>query len=72
MELVCNGLSKNPYITSQRKRDTIMWFKVSIIIIRQSTYLILFGLKGLSHEIDFESFDKNLQHLAKLRDAAGF
>ena len=29
-------------------------------------------LKGLSHEIDFKNFDKNLQHLAKLRDAAGF
>jgi hypothetical protein len=29
-------------------------------------------LKGLSHEIDFKSFDKNLQHLAKLRDATGF
>jgi hypothetical protein len=28
-------------------------------------------LKGLSHEIDFKSFDKNLQNLAKLRDAAG-
>ncbi len=31
-----------------------------------------FWLKGLSHEIDFKSFDKNLQHLAKLRDAACF
>ncbi len=29
-------------------------------------------LKGLSHEIDFKSFDKNLQHLSKLRDAADF
>lgn len=28
MELVCTGLSKNPYITSQRKKDTIFWFKV--------------------------------------------
>jgi hypothetical protein len=32
----------------------------------------LVGLKGLSHEIDFKSFDKNLQNLAYLRDAAGF
>jgi hypothetical protein len=35
----------------------------------------LFGsepLKGLSHEIDFKNFDKNLQNLAYLRDAAGF
>jgi hypothetical protein len=47
MELVCNGLSKNPYITSQRKRDTIMWFKVSFIINLQSTYLILFALNVL-------------------------
>jgi hypothetical protein len=30
------------------------------------------SLKGLSHEIDFKNFDKNLQNLAKLRDAAGF
>ncbi len=30
------------------------------------------ALKGLSHEIDFKNFDKNLQNLAKLRDAAGF
>ena len=29
-------------------------------------------LKGLSHEIDFKNFDKNLQNLAYLRDAAGF
>jgi hypothetical protein len=29
-------------------------------------------LKGLSHEIDFKNFDKNLQNLTKLRDAAGF
>ncbi len=29
-------------------------------------------LKGLSHEIDLKNFDKNLQNLAKLRDAAGF
>ncbi len=29
-------------------------------------------LKGLSHEIDFKSFDKNLQNLALLRDTAGF
>ena len=29
-------------------------------------------LKGLSHEIDFINFDKNLQNLAWLRDAAGF
>ncbi len=29
-------------------------------------------LKGLSHEIDFKTFDKNLQNLAELRDAAGF
>jgi hypothetical protein len=31
-----------------------------------------FNLKGLSHEIDLKSFDKNLQNLAYLRDAAGF
>ncbi len=30
------------------------------------------SLKGLSHEIDFKNFDKNLQNLAYLRDAAGF
>jgi hypothetical protein len=30
------------------------------------------SLKGLSHEIDFRNFDKNLQNLAYLRDAAGF
>jgi hypothetical protein len=29
-------------------------------------------LKGLSHEIDFKNFDKNLRNLAYLRDAAGF
>ncbi len=29
-------------------------------------------LKGLSHEKDFKKFDKNLQNLAYLRDAAGF
>jgi hypothetical protein len=29
-------------------------------------------LKGLSHEIDFKNFDKNVQNLAYLRDAAGF
>jgi hypothetical protein len=29
-------------------------------------------LKGLSHEKEFKSFDKNLQNLAYLRDAAGF
>jgi len=27
MELVCVGLSKNPYITTKKKRDTITWFK---------------------------------------------
>ncbi|XP_055384355.1 uncharacterized protein LOC129614012 isoform X2 [Condylostylus longicornis] len=27
MELVCVGLSKNPYITAQEKRDHIYWFK---------------------------------------------
>jgi hypothetical protein len=32
----------------------------------------LFPLKGLSHEIDFKNFDKILQNLAYLRDAAGF
>jgi len=25
MELVCVGLSKNPHITAQRKRDVIQW-----------------------------------------------
>jgi hypothetical protein len=30
------------------------------------------SLKGLSHEIDFKNFDKNLQNLSYLRDAAGF
>jgi hypothetical protein len=30
------------------------------------------NLKVLSHEIDFKNFDKNLQNLAYLRDAAGF
>ncbi len=29
-------------------------------------------LNGLSHEIDFKNFDKNLQNLDQLRDAAGF
>jgi hypothetical protein len=29
-------------------------------------------LNGLSHEIDFKNFDKKLQNLAYLRDAAGF
>ncbi len=29
-------------------------------------------LKGLSHEIDFKSFDKKLHNLAYLRVAAGF
>jgi hypothetical protein len=28
---------------------------------RKSTYI--YGLKGLSHEIDFKNFDKNLQNL---------
>jgi len=27
MEVVCLGLSKNPYVTSQKKLDTILWFK---------------------------------------------
>ncbi|XP_076174107.1 mitochondrial ribosomal protein S31 [Ptiloglossa arizonensis] len=27
MELVCNGLSKNPYMTVQEKFDHIMWYK---------------------------------------------
>jgi len=27
MELVCTGLSKNPFITSGKKRDTIDWFQ---------------------------------------------
>jgi hypothetical protein len=30
------------------------------------------ALKGLSHEKVFKNFDKNLQNLASLRDAAGF
>ncbi len=30
------------------------------------------SLKGMSHEIDFKNFDKKLQNLAYLRDAAGF
>jgi hypothetical protein len=30
------------------------------------------ALKGLSHEIDFKNFDKNLQNLVYLRDATGF
>ncbi len=29
-------------------------------------------LKGLSYEIDFKNFDKNLQNLTLLWDAAGF
>jgi hypothetical protein len=33
---------------------------------------IIIILKGLSHEIDFKNFDKNLQNLAYLREAAGF
>ena len=27
MELVCVGLSKNPYVTSEKKVETIIWFK---------------------------------------------
>lgn len=27
MELVCNGLSKNPYMTVQEKINHIMWYK---------------------------------------------
>ncbi len=27
MELVCVGLSKNPYLTVQRKHEHIEWFK---------------------------------------------
>jgi len=27
MELVCVGLSKNPYMTAKKKKDTIFWFK---------------------------------------------
>ena len=27
MEVVCLGLSKNPYISSAKKRETILWFK---------------------------------------------
>lgn len=27
MELVCVGLSKNPYLTVQQKHDHIEWFK---------------------------------------------
>jgi hypothetical protein len=42
---------------------------------RQYPYISLIDnatLKGLSHEKDFKNFDKNLQNLAYLRDAAGF
>jgi hypothetical protein len=39
----------------------------------QQVFIYLFiYLKGLSHKIDFKNFDKNLQNLAYLRDAAGF
>jgi len=27
MELVCVGLSKNPYLTAQEKKDHIFWFR---------------------------------------------
>lgn len=27
MELVCGGLSKNPYMSSVKKQETIVWFK---------------------------------------------
>lgn len=27
MELVCVGLSKNPYLSAKEKREHIMWFK---------------------------------------------
>ena len=27
MEVVCLGLSKNPFVTSQKKIETILWFK---------------------------------------------
>jgi hypothetical protein len=34
--------------------------------------MAIFGLKGLSHEIDFKNFDKNLQNLAYLRGSDDF
>ena len=27
MEVVCLGLSKNPYVSSAKKQETILWFK---------------------------------------------
>jgi hypothetical protein len=55
--------------------DTPNWFRIpydaggyrSVNILTRGC-----SLKGLSHEIDFKNFDKNVQNLAYLRDAAGF
>ncbi len=41
-------------------------------IFDRSDFDDFYSIKGLSHEIDFKNFDKNLQNLAYLRDAAGF
>jgi hypothetical protein len=44
-----------------------LWKRSLLEIWVSSSYL-----KGLSHEIDFKNFDKNLQNLTYLRDAVGF
>lgn len=46
MELVCAGLSKNPYITAQRKKETIMWFKAYFERPKAQEILIHQGLWG--------------------------
>ncbi len=60
--------SKYPYILTQKVVCSVFWNE----LIYKYSIADQLHLKGLSHEIDFKNFEKNLQHLAKLRDVAGF
>jgi hypothetical protein len=42
------------------------------ILSRFFIFYYILSLKGVSHEIDFKNFNKNIQNLASLRDTAGF
>ncbi len=55
-----------PFFNKYPKEYSINWRR--IIVCRP----IWKGLKGLSHDIDLKNFDKNLQNLALLWDAAVF
>lgn len=44
MELVSVGLSKNPYMTVQKKRDHLKWYVVAIFLsLYDNTGLLLFN-----------------------------